>query len=78
MYEFLNYLCENFETIFTILGCIIVGASAACALIPGGGLFKQILSVLALNVRNATPEQVAKVKKALEAAKDLTKPTDKK
>lgn len=78
MYDILQYLSNNFETIVTILGCIIVGASAACALIPGGGWFKQILAMLALNVRNATPEQIAKAKKIVDSAAALVKPTDKK
>lgn len=78
MYDILQYLSNNFETIVTILGCIIVGASAACALIPGGGWFKQILAVLALNVRNATPEQIAKAKKIVDSAAALVKPTDEK
>ena len=76
MYDILQYLSDNFEAIVTILGCIIVGASAACALIPGGGWFKQILAVLALNVRNATPEQIAKAKKIVDSAAALVKPTD--
>lgn len=78
MYDILQYLSDNFEAIVTILGCIIVGASAACALIPGGGWFKQILAVLALNVRNATPEQIAKAKKIVDSAAALVKPTDEK
>lgn len=78
MYDILQYLSDNFEAIVSILGCIIVGASAACALIPGGGWFKQILAVLALNVRNATPEQIAKAKKIVNSAAALVKPTDKK
>lgn len=78
MYDILQYLSDNFEAIVTILGCIIVGASAACALIPGGGWFKQILAVLALNVKNATPEQIAKAKAIVDSAAAMTKPTDEK
>ena len=77
MYEILQYISNNFETIVTVLGCVIVGASAACALIPGGGILKKILAVLALNVRNATPEQIAKAKKIVETAADLVKPAGK-
>lgn len=78
MYEFFQYLSDNFENVATIIGSVIVGASAACALIPGGGIVKKILSVLALNVRNATPEQVAKAKALVDSAATLTKPEEKK
>ena len=78
-YNFLDFLSNNFETVATIFGCVIVGASAASAFIPGAGLLKKILSVLALNVKNATPEQIASAKKAIEAAKALTdKPAEEK
>lgn len=73
MYEIFNYISENFETIVTIFGSVVVGASAACALIPGGGLVKKVLAVLALNIRNATPEQIAKAKALVDAGKELTK-----
>lgn len=77
-YNFLDFLSNNFETVATICGCVIVGASAASAFIPGAGLLKKVLSVLALNVRNATPEQIATAKKAIEAAKALSdKPAEK-
>lgn len=72
MHEVLEFLFNNFETLITVLGCTIVGASALCAFIPGAGTLKKILSVLALNVKNATPEQIAKAKAALQAAKNLT------
>ena len=74
MYEIFNYISENFETIVTIFGSVVVGASAACALIPGGGLVKKVLAVLALNIHNATPEQIAKAKALVDAGKELTKP----
>lgn len=74
MYEIFNYISENFETIVTIFGSVVVGASAACALIPGGGLVKKVLAVLALNIRHATPEQIAKAKALVDAGKELTKP----
>lgn len=77
MYEIFNYISENFETIVTIFGSVVVGASAACALIPGGGLVKKVLAVLALNIRNATPEQIAKAKALVDAGKKLTKPEKK-
>mgnify|MGYP000587380250 CR=1 FL=1 len=77
MYEIFNYISENFETIVTIFGSVVVGASAACALIPGGGLVKKVLAVLALNIRNATPEQIAKAKALVDAGKELTKPEKK-
>lgn len=78
MYEILDFLTTYFDTIFTVVACVIVAASALCALLPGSGLLKKILSILALNVKNATPEQLAKAKAALEAAKVLTKPDKKK
>lgn len=77
MYEIFNYISENFETIVTIFGSVVVGASAACALIPGGGLVKKVLAVLALNIRHATPEQIAKAKALVDAGKELTKPEKK-
>lgn len=77
MYEIFNYISENFETIVAIFGSVVVGASAACALIPGGGLVKKVLAVLALNIRNATPEQIAKAKALVDAGKELTKPEKK-
>lgn len=77
MYEIFNYISENFETIVTIFGSVVVGASAACALIPGGGPVKKVLAVLALNIRNATPEQIAKAKALVDAGKELTKPEKK-
>lgn len=77
MYEIFNYISENFETIVTIFGSVVVGASAACALIPGGGFVKKVLAVLALNIRNATPEQIAKAKALVDAGKELTKPEKK-
>lgn len=77
MYEIFNYISENFETIVTIFGSVVVGASAACALIPGGGLVKKVLAVLALNIRNATPEQIAKARALVDAGKELTKPEKK-
>lgn len=78
MYEIFQYVSDNFETLLTIAGSVIVGASAACALIPGGGLVKKILAVLALNIRNATPEQIAKAKTLVDGAAALTKPEGKK
>lgn len=78
MYDILQYLSDNFEAIVSILGCIIVGASAACALIPGDGWLKRVLAVLALNVKNATPEQIAKAKAIVDSAAAMTKPTEKK
>ena len=78
MYEIFQYMSDNFETLLTIAGSVIVGASAACALIPGGGLVKKILAVLALNIRNATPEQIAKAKTLVDGAAALTKPEGKK
>ena len=78
MYDVFDFLSQNFDAIVTVLGCTIVGASALCAFIPGAGLLKKILSVLALNVKNATPEQIAKARAALEAAKALTKKEEKK
>lgn len=78
MYEIFQYVSDNFETLLTIAGSVIVGASAACALIPGGGLVKKILAVLALNIKNATPEQIAKAKTLVDGAAALTKPEGKK
>lgn len=57
---------------------MVVGSSALCALIPGAGWLKKLLAILALNVRNATPEDIAKGKKAIDLAKELTKPEEKK
>lgn len=74
MHTFFQFLSDNFETICTVLGSVIVGASAACALIPGGGTVKKILSVLALNVRNAKPESVEKAKAIIDAAAKATEP----
>lgn len=78
MYAFFSYVSENFESIATIVGSVVVGSSAFCALIPGAGWLKKLLAVLALNVRNATPEDIAKTKKAVDLAKELTKPEEKK
>lgn len=78
MYEFFSYVSENFESIATIIGSVVVGSSALCALIPGAGWLKKLLAILALNVRNATPEDIAKTKKAVDLAKELTKPEEKK
>lgn len=73
IHEVFQYCSDNFENIITILGSVIVGASAACALIPGSGMVKKVLAVLALNVRNATPEQIAKAKTLVDSAAALTK-----
>jgi len=78
MNEIFTYLSEHFESVLTIVGSVICGASAACALVPGGGLIKKILAILALNVRNATPEQIAKAKTIVDSAAALTKKEDKK
>lgn len=78
MYAILDYLSNNIETVWTIFSSVVVGASAISALIPGAGLIKKVLSILALNVKNATPEQIAKAKAAVEAAKALTSKTEKK
>lgn len=78
MYEFFSYVSENFEPLITIVGSVVVGSSALCALIPGAGWLKKLLAILALNVRNATPEDIAKGKKAVDLAKELTKPEEKK
>lgn len=75
-HEVLQFCADNFENIITIVGSVIVGASAGCALIPGGGLVKRILAVLALNIRNATPEQIAKAKTIVNAAAVATKPSE--
>ena len=75
-HEVLQFCADNFENIITIVGSVIVGASAGCALIPGGGLVKRILAVLALNIRNATPEQIAKAKTIVNAVADATKPSE--
>lgn len=72
MHNVLQFVSDNFETILTIFGSVIVGASAACAFIPGAGTVKKILSVLALNVKNATPEQIAKAKALVDAAAKVT------
>lgn len=78
MYEFFSYVSENFELLATIIGSVVVGSSALCALIPGAGWLKKLLAILALNVRNATPEDIAKGKKAVNLVKELTKPEEKK
>ena len=78
MYEFFSYVSENFEPLITIVGSVVVGSSALCALIPGAGWLKKLLAILALNVRNATPEDIAKTKKVVDLAKELTKPEEKK
>lgn len=78
LYNFLDYLSTNFDTVITICGSVIVGASALCALIPGGGIIKKVLAILALNVKNATPEQIAKAKATIEAAKQISKATNSK
>lgn len=78
MYEFFSYVSENFESLATIIGSVVVGSSALCALIPGSGWLKKLLAILALNVRNATPEDIAKGKKVVDLAKELTKPEEKK
>ncbi len=78
MYEFFSYVSENFEPLITIVGSVVVGSSALCALIPGAGWLKKLLAILALNVRNATPEDIAKGKKAVNLVKELTKPEEKK
>lgn len=75
-HEVLQFCADNFENIITIVGSVIVGASAGCALIPGGGLVKRILAVLALNIRNATPEQIVKAKTIVNAAAAATKPSE--
>ena len=72
MHSVLQFVSDNFETILTIFGSIIVGASAVCAFIPGAGTVKKILSILALNVKNATPEQIAKAKAIVDAAAKAT------
>lgn len=72
MYAVLDFLSNNLETIWTVVSSIIVGASAISAMVPGSGLIKKALSILALNVKNATPEQIAKAKAAVDAAKALT------
>lgn len=78
LHDVFSYISENFDTIGTIVGSVIVSASACCALIPGGGLVKKILAVLALNVRNATPEQIAKAKAIVDSAAKLTESNKKK
>lgn len=78
MYAILDFLSSNLETVWTILSSVIVGASALSALIPGSGLVKKGLAILALNIKNATPEQIAKAKAAVETAKALTSKTAKK
>lgn len=78
MYAFFSYVSENFEPLATIIGSVVVGSSALCALIPGAGWLKKLLAILALNVRNATPEDIAKGKKAVNLVKELTKPEEKK
>lgn len=78
MYEFFSYVSKNFESLATIIGSVVVGSSALCALIPGSGWLKKLLAILALNVRNATPEDIAKGKKVVDLAKELTKPEEKK
>lgn len=40
MYEFFSYVSENFEPLATIIGSVVVGSSALCALIPGAGWLK--------------------------------------
>lgn len=77
MYEIFNYISENFDNLLTIVGSVVVGSSAACALIPGAGWIKKLLAILALNVRNATPEDIAKAKKAVDVVKEITKPEGK-
>lgn len=71
LYNFLDYISNNLETVWTIISSIVVGASAISALVPGSGFIKKILSILALNVKNATPEQIAKAKAAIETAKAI-------
>ena len=78
LHQIFQFCSDNFETVITILGSVIVGASAACALIPGGGIVKKVLAVLALNVRNATPEQIAKAKALVDSAAALTKKEEEK
>lgn len=77
LYNFLDYVSNNLETVWTIISSVVVGASAISALVPGSGFIKKALSVLALNVKNATPEQIAKAKVAVETAKELSKPKGK-
>lgn len=62
-----QFCSDNFETVCAIIGSVVTGASAICALVPGSGWIKQILNVLALNVKNAKPEQVEKAKKIVDS-----------
>ena len=78
LHSVFQFCSDNFETIYTIFSSVIVGASAACAFIPGSGIVKKVLSILALNVKNATPEQIAKAKTVVDGAAALTKTGEKK
>lgn len=77
MHSIFQFCSENFETVATIIGSVVTGASAICALVPGSGWVKNILNILALNVRNAKPEQVNKAKKIIDTIAVATAPNEK-
>lgn len=67
LHNIFQFCSDNFENVATIIGAVVTGASAICALVPGSGWIKQILNVLALNVKNAKPEQLGKAKKIVDS-----------
>lgn len=77
LHSIFQFCSENFETVATIIGSVVTGASAICALVPGSGWVKNILNILALNVRNAKPEQVDKAKKIIDTIAVATAPNEK-
>lgn len=77
LHSIFQFCSDNFETVATIIGSVVTGASAICALVPGSGLVKRILNVLALNVKNAKPEQVAKAKQIIDSVAAVTAPEEK-
>lgn len=71
MVEILNFLSSNWDTILEALTGIVTAASALAALIPGGGKFKALLNILAINVKNAKPESNTQVSVAIKAGKSV-------
>lgn len=71
MINAINFLSNNWDTIFEALTGIVTAASALAALIPGSGKIKAILNILAINVKNAKPESNTQVSVAIKAGKSV-------
>ena len=72
IHSIFQFCSDNFETVATIIGSVVTGASAICALVPCSGWVRSILNILALNIKNAKPENVEKVKKAVDTIAEVT------